>query len=61
MFGGGVFKRPRLVCLAGLFGASRNRLGSNLPDETSVAAALALSWLSDDACTIGPITFANVG
>jgi hypothetical protein len=37
MFGGGVFKRGRLVCLAGLSGASRNGLGSSLPHETSVA------------------------
>jgi hypothetical protein len=61
MFGGGVLKRPRLVCLAGLCGAYRNRHGNNLPDKTSVAAARALSWLSNDACTIGPITFVNVG
>jgi hypothetical protein len=41
MFGGGVLKRPRLACLAGLFGAYRNRHGNNLPDATSVAAARA--------------------
>jgi hypothetical protein len=36
MFGGRVFKRARLVCLAGLSGASRNRLGNSLANETSV-------------------------
>ena len=38
MFGGRVFKRRRLVRLAGLSGASRNRLGNSLPHETSVAS-----------------------
>jgi hypothetical protein len=37
MFGGRVFERGRLVCLARRSGASRNRPGSSLPDETSVA------------------------
>jgi hypothetical protein len=39
MSSGGVFKRRRLVCLAGLSGASRNRLVNRLPNQTSVAAA----------------------
>jgi hypothetical protein len=39
MSSGGVFKRRRLVCLAGLSGASRNRLINRLPNQTSVAAA----------------------
>jgi hypothetical protein len=39
MSSGGVFKRRRLVCLAGLSGASRNRRANRLPNQTSVAAA----------------------
>jgi hypothetical protein len=38
MFGGRVFERRRLVRLAGLSGASRNRCGNSLFHETSVAS-----------------------
>jgi hypothetical protein len=37
MFGGGVLKRRRLVCLAGESGASHSRLACCLLDETSVS------------------------
>ena len=35
---GGILEWRRMVYLAGLSGASRNRLGYSLSDETSVAA-----------------------
>jgi len=49
MSSGWVFKRRRLVCLAGLSGTSRNRRANRVPNQTSVAAAahclLAAQWL----------------
>jgi hypothetical protein len=44
MSSGGVFKRRRVVCLAGLSGASRNHLVNRLPtDVGSGCSALSLS------------------